>query len=624
MFRLVSLASVGLVLTSAQVDYVSECPVDNGIFADALQCDRYYECTDGEVSEEFCPDGLVFDERSETFAKCSFPFSIDCTGREDLQPAQPTPGCPRQHGYFAYPDPEVCHKFNFCVDGVPNTITCPGGLIFDPTTGGCAYSDQTDRPGCTSDALFGFRCPDKDTPSPHEHSRHPDPSDCQFFYLCIEGKARRNGCSVGMVFNPISLSCERQDKVEGPCSNWYNETFIESLNPQQNNNLRQSTIQNRRRPARPQQSTVPRRQQLRPEAPLPQQLADLDGFGRQPTSGSGSRRQQPRPESALPQQLVDLDGFGQQTTPGSRRQQFRPEPALPQQLSDQDRFGLTASGPRRQQFQQEQTSGFGSEDTAGNFASNFVRTTDQFTSFTDVIEPSSFSQPAAPAVTPVRSNRPGSGGGRGRVRQRQRGAVPRRRPEEVTQEEEEDIPKIQSDGRQTFFNNLRSSVTNRATVSPARTPFTRPPRRRPEELRPVEAVPVQRERQDELPDQAFSRPKPFVQLQGGSDSSSEEEVGQFESFGRRRNPSRSRGQSRSRESDSRQPDSQDLLGQVEAELARRESLLEQEETFVREPQVLRQRGRARGGSAGRSDDAVGRLQVLWVVCYCYPCLCQRW
>ena len=28
---------------------MSECPEDDGFFADALQCDRYYECDDGEV-----------------------------------------------------------------------------------------------------------------------------------------------------------------------------------------------------------------------------------------------------------------------------------------------------------------------------------------------------------------------------------------------------------------------------------------------------------------------------------------------------------------------------------------------------------------------------------------------
>jgi len=40
---------VAVVAVSAQYDYVSECPAENGFFADALQCDRYYECSDGEV-----------------------------------------------------------------------------------------------------------------------------------------------------------------------------------------------------------------------------------------------------------------------------------------------------------------------------------------------------------------------------------------------------------------------------------------------------------------------------------------------------------------------------------------------------------------------------------------------
>ena len=70
----------------------------------------------------------MFDETSHSYAKCGFPFSIDCTGgvtyhvkflrqhldftgREDLQPAQPSPGCPRQEGYFSYPDEKVREKF---------------------------------------------------------------------------------------------------------------------------------------------------------------------------------------------------------------------------------------------------------------------------------------------------------------------------------------------------------------------------------------------------------------------------------------------------------------------------------------------------------------------------------
>jgi hypothetical protein len=35
------------------VDYVDECPVDNGFFADAVQCDRYYQCKNSTVGGNF-------------------------------------------------------------------------------------------------------------------------------------------------------------------------------------------------------------------------------------------------------------------------------------------------------------------------------------------------------------------------------------------------------------------------------------------------------------------------------------------------------------------------------------------------------------------------------------------
>ena len=36
--------------TAVEAEYTDECPVENGFFADAVQCDRYYECKNGKVS----------------------------------------------------------------------------------------------------------------------------------------------------------------------------------------------------------------------------------------------------------------------------------------------------------------------------------------------------------------------------------------------------------------------------------------------------------------------------------------------------------------------------------------------------------------------------------------------
>jgi len=225
---LVAAAAIGL--TKAQ-DYVDECPEPNGLYADAVQCDRYYECKDGQISDKLCPDGLVFDESSTVYAKCSFPFSVNCTDRPELQPAKRSRLCPRLNGYFTHEDPEVCDKFYFCVDGVENKISCPESLIFNPKTGQCAYSDQIDRPGCSSTDFFKFSCPNNPN-SRHAHPRYPDPLDCQYFYLCLNGKeARRNGCQTGFVFNQVTSSCEHQDKLEegDRCRTWYNQTVLDEL-----------------------------------------------------------------------------------------------------------------------------------------------------------------------------------------------------------------------------------------------------------------------------------------------------------------------------------------------------------------------------------------------------------
>ena len=50
--------------------------------ADSDQCDKYYKCEDGELTEELCPDGLVFDRESQS---CFMMQRIDCKGRTKLR-----------------------------------------------------------------------------------------------------------------------------------------------------------------------------------------------------------------------------------------------------------------------------------------------------------------------------------------------------------------------------------------------------------------------------------------------------------------------------------------------------------------------------------------------------------
>ena len=56
-------------------------------------------------------------------------------------------------------------------------------------------------------------------------------TDCQYFYICIAGQARRNGCQTGQVFNKETLACDSQLSVKNDpvCRSWYNDTFMEAI-----------------------------------------------------------------------------------------------------------------------------------------------------------------------------------------------------------------------------------------------------------------------------------------------------------------------------------------------------------------------------------------------------------
>lgn len=63
------------------IELPEQCPEPNGFFADPEQCDKYFDCRDGNFTVKLCPDGLVFNDFSPEHEKCDLPFGIDCTKR---------------------------------------------------------------------------------------------------------------------------------------------------------------------------------------------------------------------------------------------------------------------------------------------------------------------------------------------------------------------------------------------------------------------------------------------------------------------------------------------------------------------------------------------------------------
>lgn len=215
----------------AQQAAESDCPEKNGVFADTIQCDRYYECSNFVLTEKLCPDGLVFADLGANGGegRCDFPFNVDCAGRPELQPANGTANCPRQNGYFKHSDAAVCNQFFFCSAGQANLITCPDGLVFNENTGTCSWPGEANRIGCQSKDVVQFDCPKiiqdaQDAGPLVSNPLYADPTDCQFFYVCINGvEPRRNGCTTGLVFNDVTKRCDRPKNVPD-CVDWYKTT----------------------------------------------------------------------------------------------------------------------------------------------------------------------------------------------------------------------------------------------------------------------------------------------------------------------------------------------------------------------------------------------------------------
>ncbi|XP_050674321.1 protein obstructor-E-like [Leptidea sinapis] len=240
-------------------DITSSCPED-GYYADAEQCDKYYECKAGQIKEKLCPDGMVFNDYNPDDEKCDLPFNINCTNRPKLQTPIPSLHCPRQNGYFAHEEPHECGIFYYCVDGKFNMITCPADLVYNDKTGICTWADEAKKKGCGTKDIFDFDCPAVNETFGLTHPRYADPEDCQFFYVCINGNTpRRSGCKLGQAFDDVSKKCEWARKVP-ECKDWYNgrltDAELEALENPPVAKPKPSGAPSRRKPQRPKSKQV--------------------------------------------------------------------------------------------------------------------------------------------------------------------------------------------------------------------------------------------------------------------------------------------------------------------------------------------------------------------------------
>ncbi|CAK1599601.1 unnamed protein product [Parnassius mnemosyne] len=194
-----------------------KCIEKNDRYTVPGSCDRYIECLNGTAEEKVCPDGLRYNPNVKfNVYPCQYPNEVPCLERSALQPPQPTADCPHQFGYFKLGDEKNCSFFRNCVNGVGYDFSCPEGLAFSSDVYRCEWPDQV--ADCDAEAFLGFKCPEvptsKELGPPTGYRFYRSLTNCQKYFICIDGKPRSLGCGGHSAFDELTSSCVSADEVD--------------------------------------------------------------------------------------------------------------------------------------------------------------------------------------------------------------------------------------------------------------------------------------------------------------------------------------------------------------------------------------------------------------------------
>lgn len=296
MRRLLSLVlCVGLSL--AQTDDF-QCPDEyTGYYPHLISCDKYWYCENGVRELKSCGNGLAFIDTDPSFEleQCAELHLVECGERTQIEEPISTENCPRLYGTFA--DQESCSVFWKCLDGKANRYECPPGLAYDQNERTCLWADQVPECRAVVVAVEGeaeeFQCPSDS--SLGVFSKHPHPSDCRQYFVCINGVPREYGCPLGTVFSADGVCADPKEVPE--CEKYYGDLEFNSndlskagadTGPQPNRGSL-SRVQSSRPANRVQQEDVKRR----PAPPALQSILE-DTRAEEPVKSS-FRPSRPRP-----------------------------------------------------------------------------------------------------------------------------------------------------------------------------------------------------------------------------------------------------------------------------------------------------------------------------------------
>ncbi|CAL8127285.1 unnamed protein product [Orchesella dallaii] len=181
---------------------------------DSIQCDKYYECSEGNVTTKFCEHGFRF---SDLYESCEVPNTVNCTGRDFNPRALLKPEtCGREDGLFlckygkeCVSAGQVCDGNFDCLDASDEFPNCE--MSCNKTL--CAHKclpnpDLSINGSCFCDSGYSISLSNK--------SDCVDINECQIFGSCSHHCNNTKGsfqcsCMEGFKLGDNNRTCEAKD-----------------------------------------------------------------------------------------------------------------------------------------------------------------------------------------------------------------------------------------------------------------------------------------------------------------------------------------------------------------------------------------------------------------------------
>jgi len=173
------------------------CP-QNGTatFRFEKSCTKYIRCIGGTSTFVECPAGLYYDHHH---GNCNIPEDTDC---EQLI-------C-QASGSYIVPSHEDCADYYVCNNYVPTMHTCTSDLYYNHLTQMCDLKSKVPCvmvPEYVSEEDDFYGAVDISCPPTGAHF-YPHPSDCQHYFLCVNGISAKLDCGHNMVYDYASQKCD--------------------------------------------------------------------------------------------------------------------------------------------------------------------------------------------------------------------------------------------------------------------------------------------------------------------------------------------------------------------------------------------------------------------------------